>query len=250
MHRVESRGEQQEKCGHIFRYDKNLQIEGLTEILPVESRTIEVELFKNVVKTLQLCDSYQYNICIYLQNNPNQASVTSQLAKARLAIMNIMTSLLTATRQVASSRSFASDSDYAKMQTSLKELVSSSIAFFRSLQEQFAYIEPSVESKLNSLKESTLPVQEVKANISGVAKVQLSSEGKQKTVGAGISKSISDIPGVVEVWFSGSKSFDILANVKVEEYNEGQKIEDRIKAIQGVKNAKMFLSTDNISGET
>ena len=36
-----------------------------------------------------------------------------------------MTSLMTATRQVASSRSFASDSDYAKMQTNLKELVSS-----------------------------------------------------------------------------------------------------------------------------
>lgn len=249
MRWLESRGKQQEKCGHIFRYDKNLQIEGLTEVLPVESGAIEVKLFRNVIEVLQLCDTYQYNICMYLQNNPDQASVTSQLAKGRLAIMNIMTSLMTATRQVASSRSFASDSDYAKMQTNLTELVSSSIAFFRSLPGQFAYIEPSVESKLNSLKESTLPVQEVKANISGVVKVQLSSEGKQKTVGAGVSKSIRDIPGVVEVWFSGSKSFDILANVKVEEYNEGQKIEDRIKAIQGVKNAKVYLSTENISGE-
>jgi hypothetical protein len=225
---------------------------------------IDKKLLDAVTQILVLLDNYQYQLCMLIKEAGDDRDTKFNLSKIRMAATTQITRFMTLL--IAS----VSEPNNVQLQNTVKETLLSIVANTESLfediqgsnflnvQHKDLTTEKITENILNSnmsMNQSLKPLKELypemdkkKDYIPGNVKVQLTPQSMKafNQVGSRISNEIRNIPGVVDVWFSDSKSFHLLVNIEVYDYNEGQNIESKIKGIDGINSAKVYLATRSV----
>jgi Lrp/AsnC ligand binding domain len=256
-------------CSRMVNTDAiTLEMKDLSLETSEEKGLLNKDLLHSLSDILRFLDNIQYNLCV-IANRVEDPESKNVIIRSRMSAIELISNAKSAlyacvsnpkseqiqrrTESVLTSIiSNASDTAEELLPTLNKEALHTThdnfpINFsYKDDEEARNVIESlrSIGEISSSLSKSFPELNTGKKYFSGNIEIKLTQRAKKYLDVDVLSKRIKDIAGVVDVWFSDGKSFDMLVEIEVSDHEEAQDIETKIKSISGIKTVEMLLETE------